>query len=528
MSSPRWSALPHRPAHRPGQWLLALLACLLMSCAGLPPASAVPREESRALAQPQATTLGRALLADSRAADGRSGFRLVYTGLEAFLMRMALIEASERTLDVQYYIYRNDDTGRLIAAALLRAADRGVRVRMLIDDLNVKEDTGVAALDAHPNIEIRLFNPFPLRGGWLGRAASFSADPFRLNRRMHNKSLIADNAAALVGGRNIGDEYFDASRDLGFADLDILAGGPIVATISTSFDQYWNSDFAYPLNALGAPPPTAAALERARGVLAEHAKRMQDSDYLRKLERTPLAQRLAEGNLQLVWADSRLAVDDPAKIEDSDDKNARPMGQLAELARTARSELLISSPYFIPGDAGTALLVRLARAGVTVRVLTNSLAATDVAPAHAGYLSSRKKLLTASVDLFELKPRAEPGGRSFNLGSSKASLHTKLFIVDDRAITVGSLNLDPRSHHLNTELALIVYSEELARAAQAEFDKSIDPKHSYAVVLDERGQVVWRTERDGEPVEFHHEPEAGLWRRFVARVLSWLPIDSQL
>ncbi len=501
----------------------------------LPPATAFARPESFATGVEGGSTLDRVFADELAAHPGQSGFRLLAIGMEAFLMRTALADTAQRTLDLQYYIYRDDDTGALLTQSLLKAADRGVRVRLLVDDLNIlRKDADVTALDAHPHIEMRIFNPFATRSdrSWA-RFASFLSDPARLNRRMHNKSFIADNLCAIVGGRNIGDEYFDASRDFGFGDLDVLSVGPVTREISQSFDQYWNSEFAYPLSAIGTRTSAALWMERVRMRLGRHFVRMRRSDYASSVMKTDLAAQLTERRLELEWATARLLADPPGKIVQAPDSGPTlPYDQLRALAEQATQEIILVSPYFVPGEEGVAALRRIRSRNVKVRVLTNSLASSDVAAVHAGYSRYRAALLAMGVELYELKPIVPAGRRrkrKIVFGSARASLHSKTYIFDRRQVVIGSMNLDPRSMYLNTELGLLVESEALGADIVEAFDELVDPNYSYRVELaDNGGRLSWSAEVGGVKATYAHDPEASIWRRLAVRILGFLPIEGQL
>lgn len=501
----------------------------------LPPATAFERKASTALTPDGQSLLDRMLGPEIEAAKGRSGFRLLAIGMEAFLMRVALADAAQRSLDLQYYIYREDDTGAYLTQALLKAADRGVRVRLLVDDLNlVRHEDDVTALDAHPRIEVRIFNPFTAHpeGRW-GRLLGFISDPSRLNRRMHNKSFIADNLCSIVGGRNIGDEYFDASRDFGFGDLDVLAVGPVTQAISRSFDQYWNSEFAYPLSALGKRTMARLWMERLRRRLGRNFARMRRSDYATRVLRTDLANQLTERRLPLEWAGARVLADPPVKIAEPAGRAGEvPYDHLRALAEEAQSEVILVSPYFVPGREGMEVVRRLRERNVRVRILTNSLASTDVAAVHAGYARYRAALLELGVELYELKPIV-PTGRKLRrrivFGSARASLHAKAFVFDRARVVVGSMNLDPRSVYLNTELGLLIESPRLAADIAESFDELIEPDYSYALERDaDSGALRWRSSEAGEPVSLDRDPQVSIWRRIAVNLLGWLPIEQQL
>ena len=456
---------------------------------------------------------------------GRSGFRLLSTGLDAFVARAILIELAERTLDLQYYIFHPDQTGSLVIDRLIAAADRGVWVRLLLDDWGTleKNDAAVAVLDSHPNIEIRLFNPYVHRSG-VWRLAELVTSFARVNRRMHNKQLIADNAGVVLGGRNIGDEYFSLG-ELDFQDVDVLALGPIADQSSQSFETYWNSEFAVPVSRIGKFSPDAAASTAARQELRSRCERLADSPYGRALAGSGLATDLRSRSLHLHWADAKVIADPPEKLK-------KPAGtrsdtflgsQISPHARAVRSDMLIVSPYFVPGKEGVAFFGEQRRGGVDVRVLTNSLAATDVWLVHAGYMKYRRPLLEHGVRLYELRPEAAgvKGARSSGLGigSSRASLHAKTFVFDRTSVFIGSVNLDPRSLDQNTEVGVLINSPALAGEAAALFDRWASPALAYEVTKGKNGRLEWTG-------GFTDEPGAGFWRPVGARFFSHLPIDS--
>jgi putative cardiolipin synthase len=514
--------------------LLVVVATLLLAgCASLP--SGYDRVESRALPDTASTPLGQTGRAMLEPHPGQSGFRPLPTGVEAMVARMMLADAATRSLDVQYYIWHDDLTGRLFADALLRAADRGVRVRVLVDDVGTKaNDSNLLALDSHPNIEIRLFNPVASRAfRGLGMLTDFT----RVNRRMHNKSFIADNQRAVLGGRNVGDEYFDASGDVAFSDLDVLMLGPVVGEVSNAFDTFWNSPVSVPIGVLTGRTSTATGLDVLRRDLAAFVQAQRDGAYV-TYARSEAARALAAGTDGMYWGQARLLVDDPEKV------NRPPEGTEGDLLPQLRGagiqvqhEMLIVSPYFVPGDAGVAALAAMVKRGVRVTVLTNSLAASDVGAVHAGYERYRQPMVEAGVRLFEMKPaaidraRAKAKAKDSRLGSSRASLHAKTYLFDRRAVFIGSLNLDPRSVQLNTEIGVVCESGLLAGTMARQLESVLD-------------QVAWRVERvvqsDGKPhlvwiettasgvVQHTAEPEVSIWRRFSVWFLGLLPIESQL
>ncbi|MGB5198439.1 MAG: phospholipase D family protein [Sedimenticolaceae bacterium] len=511
------------------------LAVFLGGCAGLP--TDYPRQRSEALHHTDDTRIGREVAPLLTVQPGKSGFFTLGNGLDAFVARLALAEAADRTLDVQYYLFHDDVTGRLLAAHLLRAADRGVRVRLLLDDMDMGgKDAGLATVSLHPNIEIRLFNPFPSRGM---RLLNFLTHFGTVTRRMHNKSFTVDNQLAIVGGRNIGDKYFEAAAGVNFGDMDVLAVGPIVREVSAAFDVYWNSELAVPVEALGATGEPEL-LERARTRLAADIEALPDTVYGRRLQEAKLTQRFRDRNVDFFWGPARLLYDLPEKVRtDPDDRSTHLGPELDDLLASVQTEVILVSPYFVPGREGTALLRSLVERGRRVTVLTNSLAATDVAAVHAGYARYRRSLVEAGVEIYEMRPvqTAEEAGRP-RFGESQASLHAKTIVFDRERVLVGSMNLDPRSRLLNTEMAILIESPELASAIGDWRDEGL-ADIAWRVDLErvatphspvgEETRLVWVSHEEGrESRRYDREPESGLWARFQAMVLRLLPVERQL
>ncbi|WP_277184076.1 phospholipase D family protein [Caballeronia sp. BR00000012568055] len=528
--------------------LIATFSALLTACATRPPATAYDRPVTHALSPGETTPLGTALAPLERQHPDQSGLRLLPTGTDALQARIALARAATKTLDMQYYIANEDNTGKLLLSAALYAADRGVRVRMLVDDLNFKDiDQIMAALNSHDNIEIRVFNPFgSAQRSFSERTQNIFSNVDHFTRRMHNKAMIADNQIAIVGGRNLGDEYFSASPTLQFRDLDMFTAGPVVPKISASFDEYWNSTIAYPLRVLNKQKFDAAELDKTRDDLRAHWRAQADPLNARPLNATPLAQQIARDELGLVWAPTEFWADSPTKISNpSDDYKSPPMDRLASLLKDAQSEFLILSPYFVPHDAGVKALGDLAQRHVRVAVLTNSLAATDAVAVQAGYGPYRVPLLREGVELYEFKPIQPPGeGRppAGLFGSqSRASLHAKAYMIDRSILVIGSMNLDPRSAKLNTELALVVHSKPIADQTARLFDRGISPEVSWRVELasaavraslartgSPQSGLVWTTVGNGSTVTYDFDPEAGFYRNLMTGIFTLLPVDSQL
>jgi putative cardiolipin synthase len=510
---------------RPLSCLLAAIVALIAGCATLPPPQ--DRIESTARADTADTRLARATAPYVEAHPQLSGFHKFPEPHDAFAARVLLAEAAQMTLDAQYFIWNGDQVGYLLFEALWKAANRGVRVRLLLDDANTGGlDATIAALDAHPNLEVRLYNPFTFRGS---RALGYMGDFRRLNRRMHNKSFTVDNQMSVVGGRNIADEYFGAGSGIGFADIDVLAVGPIVRDVSKEFDVYWNSPSAYPAASfVGLPGPEGAAMleEKFAATRADPVS----VDYLEAARQAPLIAELRERKLAFEWTTAQVVYDDPAKTLDTTSRTDLLLfPELIKRIGQPQKSFDIVSPYFVPGDGGTALLTDIAKRGVQVRVLTNSLAASDESVVHAGYVTRRQDLLRAGVALWELKPTATKESLKVRgrFGSGKAAgLHAKTYAVDRERIFVGSFNFDQRSARLNTEMGLVIDSPVLAGDLAELFDTSV-AEIAYEVRLAPDGERLLWIERtgSGEEIRYDTEPETDASKRFKVQFLSILPIE---
>ncbi|MGD8446313.1 MAG: phospholipase D family protein [Desulfobacterales bacterium] len=364
-------------------FLLAILALTLIGgCATLPENFEKP--ESYAYTDTDDTRIGQARRDEINAHPGKSGFLLLVNGLDAYLARAILAENAERSIDVQYYLYHDDLIGRLFTDQLIKAANRGVRVRILVDDMDFESRyLGPAVVDSHPNMEVRLFNPFSRK---TSRISQFVTRVGSVTRRMHNKSFTVDNQVTILGGRNIGDEYFEADPDLAFIDLDVLAIGPVVKEVSTSFDKYWNDELAYPAIALKGKAPTPQEIEQKHQQLEKFIAQQADSAYLQSLRNSDLANTLRQGQVRYHWGESHVIYDQPEKLQhDFDQTQYHLAPMLKPYFEGVTQELIIFSPYFVPGKSGTAFLRQLREKGVRVRILTNSLASNDVAVVHSGY-----------------------------------------------------------------------------------------------------------------------------------------------
>jgi cardiolipin synthase C len=516
-------------------WCVAgILLCTLSGCGTLP--EQVERHPSQAILDTAQTHLGVAVAPELAMHPGMSGFHPMGSGPDAFVARVALVRAAEQTLDVQYYDFHIDKIGAALLNELLAAADRGVRVRMLLDDLNNSgRDDILAAVDSHPNVEVRLFNPFVHRHArWLDYLGDFS----RVNRRMHNKSITADSQISVVGGRNIGDEYFAASTELTFSDFDLIAMGPVVAEVSAEFDEYWNSGVVYSLSALKVGGTSAAAkLPEVRLKLAAYEQTLRTSPYAAVLQTTDLAQALKQRNLSMYWGESTLIADQPSKVTlPPEDSSTHAIPKLRKVLDQSTQELILVSPYFVPGKSGERWLQDQVHRGVAVKILTNSFAATDVRTVASAYSWYRKDLLRAGIELYELKPSlnyASPKNAHLPKSgkTAKSSLHAKVYESDGHRVFVGSMNLDPRSAALNTEMGLVIDSEPLGALMHDRFLSQL-PDVAYHVELetsvDPKGRLVWITHEDGREARYDSEPEMGSWDKFLRVIQRALPIEKQL
>jgi len=532
-----------RRAHAaPAAAALAIGASQLLGCASLPPGSDYPRQASVAYAHPADSTLARHFAAAAALHPDESGFRILNRGIDGFAIRIQLIDAAEHTLDLQYFIYHQDQSGRLITAAALRAADRGVRVRVLVDDGAVQAgDHRIRLLAAHPGVEVRIFNPFAYRGdSTFLRGLEFAFAHHRLDFRMHNKLLVVDNAGALIGGRNVGDEYFQANPGQQYADDDVFVAGPTVQQLSARFDAYWNSALAIPVQALGGGAPTPAQLAAYRDELAAvPAQAPDDRTSYRQQAATgqPLRGILA-GDLPLVWASAQVVCDPPDKQRRQQHESHGPFDYdvVSAAVAGAQSELLMITPYFVPTPAESQVLKDLRQRQVRVGLLTNSLESTTEVSAQSGYQRHRRGMLEAGVEIHEVRAAPESArgsGQSLALSRfGNYGLHAKLYAIDRRRLFIGSMNVDQRSAWLNTEIGLVIDSPDLAAQAVARYDAMTQLDSAYEVLLrprpDGEPQLVWRTRVADQLVETAREPARNAWRRLEDELLLLMPIDGEL
>jgi putative cardiolipin synthase len=471
------------------------------------------------------TALGRATAQWLYRHDSRCGVYRLDLGLDALGVRLGLIDAAERSIDIQSYLIRDDLSGNLVAMKLVEAAARGVRVRLLMDDaLTEAIDAGLLNLDDHDNIEVRVFNPFPRR---RSRIISYIAYFNILNRRMHNKSFTVDNQVSIVGGRNLADEYFQTGSFEEFIDEDVLAIGAIVDDISDGFDEYWNTPEAIPISVFDKvirTRPFASIAVDSRAYLERHS----NSPYLSQVSDIIVEQLLA-ARLPLTRADAELVLDHPEKIRKIVNRPVSQTSQyLLDMVSTAQDEVIIVSPYFVPQKQGIEYFHKLIQRGVRIVIITNSLASTNHSSVHAAYARYRKPLLREGIELYELRhllAAHEVPGRSNN--AAKLTLHSKVAVVDGRHMFVGSFNLDPRSLYINTEMGIGVRSRGFATTMASSIEESL-PQWAYRLVLGPNEKLQWKYRTRGGERTVVQEPHTSIWRRAATRLMSFFPIESQM
>ncbi len=507
--------------------LLSILTLALAGCAGVnynhprDPSVFIPAADSAEL------DLGIEPLVTGRP-EGVSGFYVLSDGIDAAASRLRLAYQAQRSIDLQYYLIKRDQIGLAFLHSLLSAADRGVRVRLLLDDMfNKGFDHDMMALDAHPNFEIRVFNPF--NRGALGRTVGAAFSFPRINRRMHNKSFTVDNRVTVIGGRNIADEYFGVREDSAFGDLDVIGIGPIVQDVTDMFDLYWQHETAVP------PAGFIKPLEDPQQALDEYRRRLASANQ--KLADTPYADavidrafRGIEDKLaEIRWSPYKLVFDTPDKgIRNKADESELIIAPLAQSLSPMEQEWVIISPYFVPRKKLTQGLIDARESGIEVTVITNSLAANNQPTVHGGYAPSRKPLLEAGVNIYEVRPDAHfPGTEYVDASAARSTLHTKAYVLDGREVFIGSFNFDPRSAYINTEMGVLIDDPELG----ADFMNGIEEAlkvSAWQVSLTEDNELQWTGVTDGEPVIYHNEPMTTRWQRFKAGIYRLLPIRSQL
>jgi cardiolipin synthase C len=521
-----------------GRFLMLMLGLVFTACTSIRPIGNLAG--SRCLATPENTQLGKLYASAQARHPGQSGFRILEYGPEALMARAAMVDSAEHTLDLQYYIYDPDKIGQFLTERILEAANRGVRVRLLLDDNNQADDRHLIVLAAHPNIEVRIFNPFHYRGQWM-KIPQYLTDLDRVNRRMHNKVLVVDNQLAILGGRNIGDNYFGISEEDNFRDFDLLMAGPLVKETSTAFDVFWNSPWAIPAEALTKEPVLPAESEALSGSLERNVFGTEGSRERYIGLRNEYTREVIENPDHLVWAAGEVIWDSPTKMRVNSADTVRVARRLENEIDNCKQELMVECGYFVPGSEGVKQLASLAKKGVRILMITGALEATDQPLVYSAYRRYRKALLASGVELYEFKVQAKPMSlkprRWFAPKGPPASLHSKAMVFDRQRIWIGSFNLDERSKRYNTEIAAIISSPELAEQLSRNILEDAAPERSWRVKLIRTNQqdtaatharVLWAGERNGVPLETTVEPARSWWQRFRVKLYSLIPFVEKL
>jgi len=501
--------------------VILIIAGLLGGCATV--SFDQPKSYSTAIMDTGNTTLGEYAAHITDQHKGGSGFYPLDYGMDALGVRLRLAERAEKSIDLQYFLMKLDTAGAVLANGLLRAADRGVRIRFLLDDVfTTVPDRSFLLMNQHPNIEIRMFNPVSRRGIY---ALNFAGQFSQANRRMHNKSFTVDNSISVVGGRNIADEYFQLKEDVVFADFDILAVGPIVAEISDSFDEFWNHSRAVPVEQF-IKDKKGEDLEFVRREIAEEFDGIYDSVYEQALN-SPLLKDLIAKQLPLYAAQARVLADSPDKlVNEINETHMRLVMELRDVILSAEKEIVFISPYYIPGDGGVELIRGLVAKGVRIIILTNSLASTNHVVVHSAYARYRRDVIQAGAELYEARANAAREVKGDVDGPEKLTLHTKAIIVDQKKLFVGSLNLDPRSIELNAEMGLLIDSEALVADSTKDGEQGLATL-TYRVLINDKGKLEWHSLIDGQEVITTKEPLTSGWLRFKSWFMKIAP-ESQL
>ena len=511
------------------------IAITVTGCSTLPKHTIESIPETTLQVDTTQTTLAQIIQPLQEQHPELTGYLVLFEPLEALSARLRLIDKAEKTLDLQYYIWDNDKVGALALHALIRAADRGVRVRLLIDDNNAKSTEGIfLALAQHPNIEVKLFNPYRFR---KYRALDMILDLKRINRRMHNKSFIADHQVALIGGRNMTNQYYNVSDNYQFSDVDVMLVGTAVKDISHSFDEYWNHEYAYKVQEVVKQSAHHLSYESLKRQLDEHYERVTVQNYLDLTSNSQAIDSLMSRDIQLDWVKAEVVKDSPDKIKSKAKKKEHLNFQLIQHLEQPEKNVDLISAYFVPEKKGAKMLTDLAKDGVKVRVLTNSFKANDVAVVHAFYGKYRQNLLEHGVQLYEFLPALNKNDLDKNTedlakkakvsikGLSRSSLHAKLMALDEKQVFIGSFNFDPRSAYLNTEIGVLLNSPPLAQAVHTTMDENLS-KYAYKLVLDANKKITWQRQTPQGPVIYTKEPRMKWWQRAGIKMLSWLPIEG--
>lgn len=511
------------------------IAITISGCSTLPKHAIEPTQAISIKVDTSETTLAQIIDPLQQQNPDLTGYYVLFDPLEALAARLRLIDKAEKTLDLQYYIWDNDKVGAVALHALIRAADRGVKVRLLIDDNNAKQTEGIfLALAQHPNIEVKLFNPYRFR---KYRGIDMVLDLKRINRRMHNKSFIADHKVALIGGRNMTNQYYNVSDSYQFSDVDVMLVGTAVNDISNSFDDYWNHDYAYDVQEVVKQKSHRLSYESLKQQLDEHYKKVTVQNYLDLTSNSQAIDSLINRDIALDWVKAEVVKDSPDKIKSKAKKQEHLNFQLINHLEKPEKNIDLISAYFVPEKKGAKILSELAQDGVHVRVLTNSFKANDVAVVHAFYGKYRQNLLENGVELYEFLPALDKDDldkhtedlakkAKVNIkGLSRSSLHAKLMALDEKQVFIGSFNFDPRSAYLNTEIGVLLNSPTLARSVHSTMDQNLS-KYAYKLFLNAENKITWQRQTPQGPVIYTKEPRMKWWQRAGMKVISWLPIEG--
>ncbi|OTG63182.1 phospholipase D family protein [Acinetobacter silvestris] len=515
---------------------ILLSACLVF---GLPACSTLPKQD---VIKPQFaydidtdnTHLAQIIAPLKKQNPDLTGYHILYDPLDAIAARIHLIDMAEKTLDLQYYIWDNDKIGALALYKIIQAANRGVKVRLLIDDNNAKSMEAVyLALDQHPNIEVKLFNPYRFR---RIRPIDMVLDLKRINRRMHNKTFTADNQVALIGGRNMSNQYYNVSDNYQFSDVDVMLVGQAVDDITHSFDEYWNHSYAYPVRKIVNAQQYNLRYESLKQQLTQHYEEITVQNYLNFSNRSNDFDNWLNQHIQLDWVKAEVIKDAPDKVKAKAKKEEHLNFQMVKHLEIPDHSVDLISAYFVPQKKGEEKLSELAKDGVQVRVLTNSFKANDVSLVHAFYTKYRIDLLKNGVELYEFLPALPDVDNESNRelskkakvslkGLSRSSLHAKLMAIDEKQVFIGSFNFDPRSANLNTEIGVIINSPPLAISVHKTMDANLK-KYAYKLVLSPEQKITWQHQTPKGIVTLTQEPKMKWWQKAGVKFISWLPIEG--
>ena len=516
-----------------------LLSCSLIL--GMPACSTLPKQTPQPMeyafdTETEQTSLAKIVEPLREQNPNLTGYHILYDPLEALAARIHLIDKAEKTLDLQYYIWDNDRIGSLALYSIIKAADRGVKVRLLMDDNNAKKMEGIyLALDQHQNIDVKLYNPYRFRHY---RAMDMVLDLKRINRRMHNKSFIADNQISLIGGRNMSNQYYNVSDNYQFSDVDVMLVGSASDEIIHSFDEYWNDEYAFPVKQIVNARHYALRFESLKQQLNTYYQEITVQNYLDLATRSHNVEKWLNNSIQFDWVKAEVVHDSPSKIKSKAKKEQYLNFQLINHLENPEHSVDIVSAYFVPEKKGEKMLSDLAQSNIQVRVLTNSFKANDVAVVHAFYAKYRKDLLKNKVELYEFLSAPEAENLNANTeeiaektkvslkGLSRSSLHAKLMAIDQKQVFIGSFNFDPRSAYLNTEIGVLLNSPNLAKAIHQTMDENLS-KYAYKLVLDANQNINWKIKKhNGDIKIYHKEPKMKWWQKAGVKIISWLPIEG--